>query len=119
LGKDIVTAKAAKGREKTSPGIADVSATPVRPGPWDAPWHRKEDSTGWETVYRGTGQRREVRNILALELTPEQWSWLDHRARDGRHTPHAVVKQLIDNARAAEASAPEESIEAGDERAKK
>ncbi len=27
-------------------------------GPWDVPWHRKEDAAGWETTYRGAGRSR-------------------------------------------------------------
>jgi hypothetical protein len=80
----------------------DVPSTVAQPGPWDAPWHRKEDSAGWETVYRGAGRRRHVKNTLVLELSPEQWAWLGRRARASHLTPHAVLKELIDTVRIAE-----------------
>ena len=69
-------------------------------GAWDAPWHRTEDANGWETVYRGTGQHRHVKHSLVLDLTPEQWAWACDAARVARVTPHTIVKQLIDSARA-------------------
>jgi len=98
-----VTSKASKGAATVSRATTDASEAPTRPaqpGPWDAPWQRKEDATGWEAVYRGTGQRRTVKNELVLELTPEQWVWLNRRARAAHDTPHSVVKQLIDEASA-------------------
>jgi hypothetical protein len=103
------TASSAPGSPKravaTQDGDASATSTaPGQPGPWDAPWHRKEDATGWETVYRGTGQRREVTNRVVLDLTPEQWSWVGRRARSARATPHAVIRQLIDAARAVDDS---------------
>jgi hypothetical protein len=42
---------------------------------------------------------------VVLDLTPEQWSWVGRRARTSRATPHAVIRQLIDAARADDDSA--------------
>ncbi|MBI3969876.1 MAG: hypothetical protein HY332_01185 [Chloroflexi bacterium] len=101
-----MTTKNMQGTQHTSAAEKATPAKPGRkaaqPGPWDAPWHHKEDSTGWETVYRGTGQRREITSSLVLELTPEQNEWVDRAAEAGGVTPHAIIRQLIDDARAAD-----------------
>ncbi|MGH2354341.1 MAG: hypothetical protein ACRDI2_08320 [Chloroflexota bacterium] len=86
---------------------AEVAAAPAEAGgPWDAPRHTKEDSKGWRTIYRGNGQRRQVKSVLELELTPEQDAWLDRVAEAAGLTPHALLSKLIDDARAAEDAAP-------------
>lgn len=77
-----------------------AGAPGAQPGPWDAPWHRKEDATGWETVYRGTGRRRRVRSIVELELTPEQNEWVDRAAEAAGLSLHDFLAKLIDDARA-------------------
>lgn len=77
----------------------DVAATTATSGAWDAPWHRKEDATGWETVYRGTGQRRPSKSVVELELTEEQDEWLDVAAEAVGLTPHQFLRKLIDDAR--------------------
>lgn len=84
------------------------AATSATPGPWDAPWHRKGDATGWETVYRGTGQRRPSKSVVELELTAAQDEWLNVAAKAVGLTPHQFLRNLIDDARrAAPAKQPE------------
>ena len=68
---------------------------------WDAPWKSADDATGWTATYRGTGRAHEVTSSLVLELTPEQNEWIDRVAEATGITPHAVLKRLIDEARAA------------------
>ena len=95
---------------------ADTGAAPAEPPATDAatdaatddpepeqqPWLTPEDSRGWQRVYRGTGQKREVRNSLLLDLTPEQWTWLTRTAQKRGVIMHNVLGSLIEQARLAD-----------------
>jgi hypothetical protein len=57
------------------------------------------DAKGWRRLYRGTGQTRQVKHSVVLDLTPEQWSWLT-RAAGGRDAVlHDFLSALIEEAR--------------------
>lgn len=86
--------------DATVPG-AGTPAAPGEPGAWDAPWERREDAAGWETVYRGRGQRRPVRSVLEVELSPEQRAWIGPAARAAGLTRTEFVHKLIEEARLA------------------
>ena len=99
-------------RTETPPAAAsdDMSHTPMtatqaaqqgRPGPWDQPWRHKEDATGWETVYRGTGQRREVGISVVLDLTPRQNQWLRRATKETGLSLHDFLSKMIEDARVA------------------
>ncbi|MDQ3701251.1 MAG: hypothetical protein M3442_10060 [Chloroflexota bacterium] len=85
----------------TTGAAAERSAGWPDPVPEQQPWHTPEDAKGWRTVYRGSGQPRQVKNSVVLDLSPEQWAWLQHAAAAAGLTPHDVLGKLVDDARAA------------------
>ena len=102
-----------RGRAPDTGTANEAAAEPGTPGPWDAPWQRKEDATGWETVYRGTGERRPIRSVLEVELTPEQRAWIGPAARGASLTRAEFVSKLIEDARQAAIAAPDETEATG------
>ena len=107
------TTKATPEQTGTAPATPAGPAGRPDPLPEQQPWRSPEDAKGWRVVYRGTGQRREITSGLVLELTPEQRAWVGQRARAAGITPHAIIKQLIDEARAADGSAAPEDDHRG------
>jgi hypothetical protein len=73
------------------------------PVPEQQPWRSPQDAKGWRTIYRGTGQRRQLRSSVVLELTPAQNEWIDGAAEAAGLTPHEFLGKLIDDARTADA----------------
>jgi hypothetical protein len=91
-----MTTKRAKAQEQRLRGEADPQ-----------PWHTDADTAGWRTVYRGTGQPRDVRSSVVVELSAEQESWLDTVAEARGLTLAELVGRLIEEARiASQAGAP-------------
>jgi hypothetical protein len=85
---------------------------PPDPVPEQRPWLTEEDTHGWRTVYRGAGQRRQVRSSVLVELTPEQRAWLDRTGKAAGLLRHQVITKLIDDARLADAAESSESTHA-------
>ncbi|HEV8634324.1 MAG TPA: hypothetical protein VG370_08840 [Chloroflexota bacterium] len=73
------------------------------PVPEQRPWLTAEDAAGWRTAYVGDGRRREVKSRMVLELSDEQWDWLEEAAEAAGLDEFALVRKLIDDARAAAA----------------
>jgi hypothetical protein len=105
-----MTAKAAgqnARRTKLPEAAPPNNMPPAQAGAWDRPWDRKEDAAGWETVYRGTGQRREVGISVVLDLTPEQNRWLRLATTQSGLSLHDFLAKVIEDARiAAEGDEP-------------
>lgn len=72
------------------------------PVPEQHPWRTPEDAAGWQTVYRGKGQRRPVKNSVVLELSPERWAWLSRAGAARGLLLQELLEKLIDDARTAE-----------------
>ena len=84
---------------QTTGGPADAPSR--SPAAEPQPWHTDEDAKGWRTVYRGTGQRRQVHTGVLVDLTPEQKAWIDGAAEATGLTLVGFIHKLIDDARAA------------------
>lgn len=90
-----------------SPGqTSPTEAEPFWPDPQpeQQPWRTREDAQGWQVVYRGRGERRQVRSALVVELTGDQEDWLDETAEAAGVSPDDLLRQLIDQARQAQAT---------------
>ena len=70
------------------------------PVPEQQPRRSPGDAEGWRRVHRGEPERRDIGNVLALELDDDEWTWLDATAEAIGETPHAVLRRLIAEARA-------------------
>jgi hypothetical protein len=96
---------------------AQAQGSPPDPTPEQQPWLTDEDTKGWQTVYRGTGQRRQVRSSVVVELTPEQRAWLDRAGQASGLLRHQLIDKLIEDARLADLDAGmQEHQTSGDER---
>jgi hypothetical protein len=84
---------------------AATAETPAKPTwgadpvPEQQPWRTPDDAKGWRRIYRGTGQKRQVKHSVVLDLTPEQWSWLNRAAGARDAVLHDFLSALIEEAR--------------------
>jgi macrodomain Ter protein organizer (MatP/YcbG family) len=72
------------------------------PVPEQERWQTPEDARGWRRIYRGTGQKRRVQHSVVLDLTPEQWNWLNRTASARGAVLHDILSALIEDARLTE-----------------
>ena len=51
---------------KDAPALSAKRAWVADPVPEQQPWRFPEDAQGWQRIYRGTGQRRQVKNSVVV-----------------------------------------------------
>jgi hypothetical protein len=86
-------------RTKPEPARGARGRDPV---PEQQPWRTPEDAEGWRRVYHGKGQPHTVTNVVELELTAEQWTWLNRASNAQGVMLHELLGKLVDDARAAD-----------------
>src|SRR5437867_3596714 len=85
---------------KDAPALSAKRAWVADPVPEQQPWRFPEDAQGWQRIYRGTGQRRQVKNSVVVDLAPPQWTWLNRAAATQGLSLHEFLSKLIDEAAA-------------------